>query len=231
MDARRIAEKFWLADLGADHFSPGVTIQSHAASVEKDLGNRAVCFVSGDRVFVTAPAQYLRELQAAFDSEGAPIDIFISTMRGKGRIVGGGPAYVGYADYLSGHTIDVCSLDKTDSRVQMIAEAYPDDWNVFGLCEDSAGPFAEFAGDQIVGLSHYEIWGGAVAHIGVVTVPAARGRGVGERVVRQAAQEAIKRNLLPQYRTLWSNKPSIRIAERLGFFHYADTVFVRCGEG
>lgn len=151
-------------------------------------------------------------------------------MASKGTIVGNGPAYVGYLDCLYGAESLICLVDPLDPRVQTIANQYPNDWDVFGLADQSRGPFAVIEYGRILGLSNYEVWGDAIAHIGVVTIPSARGRGVGESVVRQAAQDALRNGLLPQYRTLWANKPSIRIAEKIGFSHFATTVVARCGQ-
>jgi GNAT superfamily N-acetyltransferase len=228
---RNTAVQFWLADLGVQDLPPGVQVQAHAATAKLDLGNRAVYFESGNRVIVTAPPEFVPELIAAYDhSELSPIDTFVTTMATKGRIVGNGPAYVGCLDSLDGSDIEICQVSKDDERVHKLAQDYPNDWDVFGLTEDCAGLFAVVSDSKVLGLSHYEIWGGVIAHIGVVTDPSSRGRGIGERVVRQAAQEALKNGLVPQYRTLWSNKPSIRIAEKLRFSHFATTVVVRCGE-
>jgi GNAT superfamily N-acetyltransferase len=225
------AEKFWLAELGVQSFPPGIHVQSHDPSALWDLADRAVFFKHANGVFITLTPKDLLNLRDAFKSStAAPVDIFISGMASKGTIVGNGPAYVGYLDCLQGAESLICLVDRVDSRVQTIAKQYPNDWDVFGLADQSRGPFAVIEDGRILGLSHYEIWGGVIAHIGVVTVPSARGRGVGELVVRQAAQDALRNGLLPQYRTLWANTPSIRIAEKMGFCHFATTVVVRCGE-
>jgi predicted GNAT family acetyltransferase len=66
-----------------------------------------------------------------------------------------------------------------------------------------------------------------IAHIAVVTHPSHRGRGYGKAAVAHLAARAIAEGLLPQYRTLDSNQPSLRIAEALGFQRYATSVAVR----
>ena len=231
-DKNRVrAEKFWLAELGAQGFPTGIYVQPHDPRALWNLADRAVCFQHANGVFITLQPKDLAELRQAFESfTGAPLDIFISAMAPKGSIVGNGPAYVGYLDYLQGAEPLMCRVDRGGPQVQALALQYPSDWDVFGLTEGSIGPFAVIEGGRILGLSHYEVWGGVIAHIGVVTIPSARGRGVGELVVRQAAQDALRNGLLPQYRTLWANTPSIRIAEKIGFSHFATTVVVRCGE-
>ena len=84
-----------------------------------------------------------------------------------------------------------------------------------------------FAGDELVALAGYETWGNRIAHISVITHPAHRGRGLGTAVVSHVAVLALDRRLVPQYRTLEANAPSIAIAERLGFEPYARSLAVR----
>jgi GNAT superfamily N-acetyltransferase len=87
-----------------------------------------------------------------------------------------------------------------------------------------AGLFAE---DELAAVAGYEVWDGSIAHISVVTHPAHRGRGMGAGVVQHVARAALGAGLVPQYRTLASNTPSLRIAERLGFVPYAQSLAVR----
>jgi RimJ/RimL family protein N-acetyltransferase len=91
---------------------------------------------------------------------------------------------------------------------------------------DVAGAFAD---GQLAAAAGYEVWGGTVAHILVVTHPQYRGRGYGRAAVARIAAHAVSRGLLPQYRTLAANQASIRIAEALGFELYAQSVAVRSG--
>jgi hypothetical protein len=48
--------------------------------------------------------------------------------------------------------------------------------------------------------------------------------------VERAARTALKAALVPQYRALASNAPSLRIADRLGFVPYAASFAVRLRE-
>ena len=70
-------------------------------------------------------------------------------------------------------------------------------------------------------------WGGRIAHLGIVTHPAHRGRGLGAAAVALAAETALRAGLVAQHRTLASNAPSIDIARRLGFVGYATSLAVR----
>jgi GNAT superfamily N-acetyltransferase len=84
-----------------------------------------------------------------------------------------------------------------------------------------------FAGDDLSAVAGYEVWDGAIAHIGIVTHPAHRGRGLGTSAVQHVARAALRAGLVPQYRALASNTPSLRTAERLGFVRYAESLAVR----
>jgi hypothetical protein len=77
-------------------------------------------------------------------------------------------------------------------------------------------------------LAGYEVWGGVVAHISVITHPAFRRPRVRAQRSRAPGRRCLGcKGLVPQYRTLESNRPSMRIAESLGFVHYASSVAVR----
>jgi predicted GNAT family acetyltransferase len=80
---------------------------------------------------------------------------------------------------------------------------------------------------EIVAAAGYEIWGGEIAHIGVVTHPRHRGNGLGRTVVSAIAMHGLEKGLLLQYRTLYSNVPSMRIAKSLAFEEYGATIYVR----
>jgi hypothetical protein len=78
-----------------------------------------------------------------------------------------------------------------------------------------------------VALAGSEIWGGCIAHISIITHPDFRGRGFGRSAGAHSAAGAISAGFIPQYRTLDSNLPSMRIAEALGFCRYATSLSIR----
>ena len=84
-----------------------------------------------------------------------------------------------------------------------------------------------FEGNSLVAAAGYEVWGGHIAHIGVVTHPTHRGKGHGKAVVVEVSRDALANGLVLQYRTLTANAPSVAIARALGFRHYADSISVR----
>ncbi|HWB10699.1 MAG TPA: GNAT family N-acetyltransferase [Pirellulales bacterium] len=84
-----------------------------------------------------------------------------------------------------------------------------------------------FVGKQLVSIAGYEVWGGSIAHLSVITHPGYRRRGFGRAATAHVALHAIEAGLLPQYRTLESNVGSLRIAKSLGFRRYATSLAIR----
>jgi len=88
------------------------------------------------------------------------------------------------------------------------------------------------ASGELVAIAGYKEWRGgegAIAHIAIVTAGDCRHRGHGTAAVALAAEHALNQGLLPQYRTLKSNAPSMHLAENLGFEEYGFSVYVRLG--
>jgi len=88
-----------------------------------------------------------------------------------------------------------------------------------------------FMDDELAALAGYGVWGGVIAHVSIVAHPAHRGRGHAAAAVSRVTEEALRRGLIAQYRTLESNAPSVALAERLGFRPYARSVAVRLRGG
>jgi RimJ/RimL family protein N-acetyltransferase len=84
-----------------------------------------------------------------------------------------------------------------------------------------------FKGHKLAALASYQIWGEQIAHIAVVTHPSFRGQGCAAPALGCLTQNVIERMLVPQYRTLEGNAPSMAVARRLGFVHYATSLALR----
>jgi GNAT superfamily N-acetyltransferase len=87
--------------------------------------------------------------------------------------------------------------------------------------------FGAFVDGALAARAGYEVWDGRIAHLGVVTHPAHRGRGLGAAAFARAARAALDAGLVAQHRALTSNTNSMRIARRLGFAPYATSLAVR----
>jgi RimJ/RimL family protein N-acetyltransferase len=67
---------------------------------------------------------------------------------------------------------------------------------------------------------------GDVLELGVETVPSARGRGYAASCLSLAASELLSRGLIPEYRSVRSNRASARVAERVGFRQVGEACYL-----
>jgi GNAT superfamily N-acetyltransferase len=143
-----------------------------------------------------------------------------------------GPAFIGYTDWTTFRPVSregVRILKPEDLRALEILQAACDplEWEHGGSRLGDQSAAGAFDGERLVAVAGYEIWGGSIAHIGVVSHPHYRGKGYGKAVVSKLTKEVLNRGVVPQYQTLDVNKPSMELADRLGFERYATTVAVR----
>jgi len=117
--------------------------------------------------------------------------------------------------------------DDAPAVAALRAACREDEWEHGGSDVGQHPAFGVFVDDQLAALAGYEIWGGTIAHISVITHPAHRGRGFGAAAVAHITAHALAAGMLPQYRTLDSNQPSMRIAATLGFHRYATSLAMR----
>nr|WP_246414180.1 GNAT family N-acetyltransferase [Microbacterium thalassium] len=92
-----------------------------------------------------------------------------------------------------------------------------DHWLVYGAFE---------SGDLAAVASMYPWRDTRLADVGVITLPSLRGRGIGRRIVRAIAADAVSRGYEPQYRCQLDNLASVALAESAGFrrFGFWDVV-------
>ncbi|MGY0459091.1 GNAT family N-acetyltransferase [Kitasatospora sp. cg17-2] len=84
-----------------------------------------------------------------------------------------------------------------------------------GLDEMSSPAFVVRAAGQVVAAAGYREWPGRAAHVGVLTAPAWRGRGLARATGSSAVRHALAQGLLPQW---WARVPASRnVAVALGF--------------
>jgi GNAT superfamily N-acetyltransferase len=143
-----------------------------------------------------------------------------------------GPAWIGYAAVETfrpdqhGSARLLTSADEP-ALLRFRAACPTVDWEHGGSTFGTHPLAGQFIGDALVALAGYELWGEHIAHISVVTLPAYRGQRYGAAVVSVLAETALSQRLIPQYRTLHANTPSIRLAAALGFVAYAESIAFR----
>lgn len=87
-----------------------------------------------------------------------------------------------------------------------------DHWLVYG----------SFADGRLAAAASMYPWSGtSLADLGVVTLPALRGRGHGRRVVRAIGAAALERHHEPQYRCQLDNRASVALAGAAGLVRFA----------
>jgi GNAT superfamily N-acetyltransferase len=82
---------------------------------------------------------------------------------------------------------------------------------------------------RVVAAAGYEVWGGEVAQVGVLTDPRYRGRGLGTTVASAAVARAVRAALVAQWRARPAIVGSRRIARTLGFVDVGWQLAVRLG--
>src|SRR5262249_47414262 len=145
-----------------------------------------------------------------------------------------GPAYVGYLydrEFVPRKGVPARVLTDEDQEAlqRMAARCEPIEWEHSGIEFDRRPIFGCPVEGEMRSASSFEIWGGTIAHIGVISDPAYRCQGFGRATVSAACVEAIRRGLIPQYQTLKSNTASLEIARALGFQEYATRLSIKLG--
>ena len=85
--------------------------------------------------------------------------------------------------------------------------------------------FGFFDEDALLAVACLGVWH-QMPTLGVLTHPGHRGRGLAGAVVAAAAQAALDRRAVVQYRAWRANTASIAVARRTGFAHYCDGLVI-----
>jgi GNAT superfamily N-acetyltransferase len=241
-DTLRVADSWWARDFACDpgELRPaGTRVQEHKGEL---TGNEGIwILVTGPCPIVSMPAAIPRQLKerarswtAAMVENTALLERELIPAVVVDKIVG--PAYIGYATQDSLKTVPAPSarvLVEQDSEavVNFRGRCSPEEWEHGGSEFGKVPTFGSFdSGGVLAAIAGYKEWKGAqgvIAHIAIVTAQDSRRMGHGVAAVALAAEHALKRGLLPQYRTLKSNAPSMRVAGKLGFAEYGFSVYVR----
>jgi GNAT superfamily N-acetyltransferase len=226
-----IVESYWAAQFGVPRellFTEPLSITTHAGELED---YRGVFVLSRDGAKVislpSAYAESLRPIILKLSSNSSLEDLAPVLQPIASAVLG--PAFIGYADEIPPplHPSRALTLKDAPAVAALRAACGEIEWE-HGGSNTSANPASGvFMGDQLAALSAYEVWGGTIAHISVITHPEHRGRGFGTAAVAHLSARALAAGLLPQYRTLDANQPSIRLAGSIGFVRYATSLAIR----
>ena len=225
-----VADLYWAGHLNCPEeslFSQPLHIVTHGEELQGYCGALAL-FREGISTVSVPPDRHeeLRGLLEGLDRGCTPEQFAAALTPVATRVIG--PAYIGYTTAIRAADALARSLNDEDAAaVESLRQACgEEEWDHGGSALDvpCSGIFCD---GQLAVLAGYETWGGTIAHLCIVTHPAFRGRGFGKSAVAHLARRALAAGLLPQYRTLDANAPSIRIAESLGFQRYATSMAVR----
>ena len=145
-----------------------------------------------------------------------------------------GPSWIGYLNNTKNiiQTNATLILSKTDELFSLVFDDLQKscdekEWSHSGIDENSEYIAIQKYDKRIVSAASYELWGDKIAHIGIITNPLHRNNGFASNVLISLTEFIIKKGLIPQYRTLCSNLPAIKTAEKCGFMEYASHISVR----
>jgi ribosomal protein S18 acetylase RimI-like enzyme len=225
-----VASAFWAAHLGcpADElFAEPFRIVTHGRELA-DYGGAFALFREGSAIASVPPerAEALRALLSAQAQCCSPSSFASALSVVSTAVVG--PAFIGYAERVSPAVHPARALGPGDAIALEALQASCDatEWEHGGgsLERPSSGVFV---GERLVAVAGYEVWGGAIAHLSIITHAGFRSRGFGRSACAHIAGRAMAAGLLPQYRTLEANAASMRVAKALGFCRYATSLAVR----
>jgi hypothetical protein len=234
-----LADVFWAKDFALEpsELRPAETlVQAHRGSFS---GNPGIWVLAcGGAPLVSMPAHVFEilgdsarswSLEDVADTEALTRLLAPLGQGAVNRIVG--PAFISYAptalppDDQRTRELDASHAD----LIEQLRSACPaESWEHGGPHTDTVAQFGSFdSSGQLAALASYNLWDNALAHIAIVTQPKFRGSGHGCAAVARATRHALAAGHMPQYRTLRSNLPAMRIAERLGFQEYGFSTYVR----
>lgn len=227
-----IATRYWADHLGCaegELFSEPLRVIPHGPDLADYHG--AFALFRENAVIVSIPPQHadaFQPLLAGLAEGDTPETLATALQSFAGTVVG--PAYIGYAAKIAPPKHPARALNPEDIPAlhEFQQRCNPTEWEHGGSGTENSCS-GVFVDGKLVAVAGYEIWGAKIAHILVITHPDYRGHGFARSAVAHLAARAIEAGLLPQYRTLESNRASLHLAETLGFHLYARSLAVRLG--
>lgn len=220
-----LARRFWAGAHGCspatlERVGPFVTVappQPHPSLV--------LVLHWGLATVVAAPERLLPELRALVDG-AATENLQGALIAGLGKLVERvvGPTSLAFADEAClreagpqpGIALEATEPD--DPRLFKLAQACgKTEWEHSGIDEALSVFAAVDTQGDIRSAAAYSLLGDSLAHVGVLTDPAHRGRGLAAMSGYRAASEAIAAGLVAQWQTLVANVASLAVGRRLGF--------------
>jgi GNAT superfamily N-acetyltransferase len=233
-------DQFWANFFGvsrSDLNHAGTSIVVHA----KLAGYCGVWFFKhADRLIVSAPEGWFEHLQKP---EGVLEHQLFTNESFLKKVFGGhfersiGPAYHGsleptdFRPVFSSHVRALSDRDGT-ARAVFEKECGLAAWEDSGLDQANQHLVAHFENERITAMAGYRPWNDTAGDPCVLVHPDCRARGLGTVVVSEVIRLALLENnplenKVLLYQTLESNIGAVRLAQKLGYQHYASHLAVR----
>ncbi len=229
---------FGIASLEMDQ--PGVTVLPHKAL--KGF-NGAWIFLRKKKVVISIMPSMLGEIQGKIDQKipSAAADYlsneFIEYLFEDRIEKLVGPAFQGYYEKKFENNQEAAKIQSINFQThknQIFDLSQTGDeqgWNNSSIKENSEALFGYFVENQLVSIANFQLRNGNVGFIGVYTDPNFRGQGFGRAAVQAAVNHLINHGYGVLYQTLFSNKGSMGIAQKIGIKEYARHIAVRLKSG
>lgn len=142
-----------------------------------------------------------------------------------------GPASLAYLDEREHRPAEPAAVDQIPGNhadlAALLASVTAGEAEECGLAEVSSSAFVVRSGTRVVAAAGYRRWPGEVAHVGVLSAPEWRGRGLARVVASAAVADSLANGLLPQWRA--RSQPSRRVARSLGFRELGAQLSIQMG--
>lgn len=166
---------------------------------------RELAFADGDRI---DDASFRTALERVGVTLNGPDHLLYLTLDGQSSLRGEAPRH---------GTRQLTDADAAAFEA-LVAAAPEDDLEEAFVELDHWLVFGTFVGDKLASAVSMYPWNGTrLADLGVITLPAFRGRGLGRATVRAASSAALALGYEPQYRCQVDNLASVALARAAGF--------------
>lgn len=186
----------------------------------------------GKQTIVTGPSWALAETEMINDDDLSRMSTLLTVTAAHGpRAVG--EAVLAYTDdYLSGPELESATVtDDAQAVIDLEQACPPDDVTAVGLSAKAA-PFVLIdEEDKPIAGAGFDIWGGIIAQLGVLTAHPVRGQGHGTLIAALATNAALDEGLIPQWRIQTDHPASAAMARTLGYRALGKQTTVLLGEG
>lgn len=188
-DSSSLLKEYWFAELGCTSadLKSGKAISVPHGTLRGYKG--IIAFRHGDACVVSSPADLVPVLHTSLERVSASIAFstsYLESLLGSrvDRIIG--PGWVGLiaeTDFLPQHGPETRALTGEDIPLiqSFLASCPQQDVEVSSMEPDRHLMFGSFVNGALGAISNYEVLGGCVAHIGILTAPPFRRQGLAKK--------------------------------------------------